>query len=58
MPDSFGIGARCLADIERPVDAEDVAAFERGGRGDAREFAKWREGIRERFGFGLARLCA
>ena len=58
LADAFGVGARGLADVECAVDAEDVAAFDCGGRGDVREFAERSESFCERFGFGLARFCA
>src|ERR1700685_4779615 len=58
LADAFSVGARGLSDVERTVDAEDVAAFDGGRRGDVGEFSKRCERLRQRLGFGLARFRA
>jgi hypothetical protein len=48
LADAFGIGAGGLADVQSAVNAEDVAAFDGGGRSDVGEFAEGRESSCER----------
>jgi hypothetical protein len=54
LADAFGVGACGLANVESAIDAEYVAAFDGGGRGDVGEFAECSESFCEGLGFWLA----
>ena len=58
LADTFGIAALGKADEEFAANAENVSTFECAGKRDVFEFAKFRDGLRERCGFGAPRFCA
>lgn len=58
LANAFGIATLGEADEKPAANAENVAAFESSGKRDVLEFSKFRDGLRERCGFGAARLCA
>ena len=58
LANALGVGACGSSDIESAVDTEYIAPFERTGRSDIRELAKFFKGSSERSGFGAARFGA
>ena len=58
LANAFGIAAFGEADEKFAADPKYITALERAGKSDVFEFAKFRDGVGERCGFGAPRFCA